>query len=67
VHSSSASLLGSKGLIYTPGGTHHQDYYPFVVNDFVWQYLLDNKEDIIAKDEENKRLEEEKKRNARKR
>jgi hypothetical protein len=67
VHSSSASLLGSKGLIYTPGGTHHQDYYPFVVNDFVLQYLLDNKEDIIAKDEENKRLEEEKKRNARKR
>lgn len=67
VHSPSASTLGSKGLIYTPGGTHHQDYYPFVVNDFVWQYLLENREDIIAKDDENKRLEEEKKRNARNR
>ena len=26
VHSPSASTLGSKGLIYTPGGTHHQDF-----------------------------------------
>lgn len=65
VHSPSVSTLGSKGLIYTPGGTHHQDYYPFVVNDFVWQYLLDNREDIITRDEENTRIEEEKKRNAR--
>lgn len=53
VHSPSAAILGSKGLIYTPGGPHHQDYYPFVVNDFVWQYLLDKKEEIIARDEEN--------------
>ena len=67
VHSPSASTLGSKGLIYTPGGTHHKDDYPFVVNDFVWQYLLDNKDEIIARDEENTRIEEEKKRNARNR
>ncbi|MCC5451500.1 super-infection exclusion protein B [Rheinheimera sp. UJ51] len=67
VHSPSASTLGSKGLIYTPGGTHHQDYYPFVVNDFVWQYLLDHKAEIIARDEENTRKEEERKRNARNR
>lgn len=67
VHSPSASTLCSKGLIYTPGGTHHQDYYPFVVNDFVWQYLLEHKDEIIARDEENKRIEEEKKRNARNR
>lgn len=67
VHSPSASTLGSKGLIYTPGGTHHQDYYPFVVNDFVWKHLLENREQIIAQDEENKRAEDEKKRNARNR
>lgn len=65
VHSPSASTLGSKGLIYTPGGTHHQDYYPFVVNDFVWKHLLKNRDEIIAKDKENQRVEEEKKRNAR--
>ena len=67
VHSPAASTLGSKGLIYTPGGTHHQDYYPFVVNDFVWRHLLENRDQIIAKDEENQRAEEEKKRNARQR
>jgi hypothetical protein len=65
VHSPYATMLGSKGLIYTPGGTHHQDYYPFVVNDFVWKYLLENKDSIIARDDENKRIEEEKKRNGR--
>ncbi len=67
VHSPAASTLGSKGLIYTPGGTHQQDYYPFVVNDFVWNHLIENKDQIIAKDEENQRAEEEKKRNARNR
>jgi hypothetical protein len=67
VHSPSASILASKGMIYTPGGTHNQDNYPFVVNDFVWQYLLDNRGDVIAKDDENKRLEEEKKGSARNR
>lgn len=67
VHSPPASTLISKGLIYTPGGTHHQDYYPFVVNDFVWQHLLENRDQIITKDDENKRIEEEKKRNARNR
>ena len=65
VHSPAASTLGSKGLIYTPGGTHHQDYYPFVVNDFVWNHLLENRDNIIAQDEENQRAEEEKKRNDR--
>lgn len=65
VHSPPASTLLSKGLIYTPGGTHHQDYYPFVVRDFVWQYLLGCKDQIIAKDDENKRIEKEKERNSR--
>ncbi|WP_084004580.1 hypothetical protein [Terasakiispira papahanaumokuakeensis] len=67
VHSPSASTLRFKGLIRTPGGTHHQDYYPFVVCDFVWQYLLEHKDQIIARDEENTRIEEEEKRKARNR
>lgn len=65
VHSPHTSMLMSKGLIYTPGGTHNQDYYPFIVSDFVWKHLLENREQIIARDEENKIIEEEKKRNAR--
>jgi hypothetical protein len=65
VHSPPASTLMSKGLTYTPGGTHHQDYYPFVVNDFVWEYLLENMEQILAQDDENKRIQEERERNAR--
>ena len=65
VYSPYASTLGSKGLIYSPGGTHNQDYYPFVINDFVWNHLLENREKIIAQDDENKRIEEEKKRNSR--
>ncbi|MES9851442.1 MAG: hypothetical protein ABW170_06365 [Candidatus Thiodiazotropha sp. L084R] len=67
VHSPYTATLGSKGLIYTPGGTHHQDYYPFIVIDYIWQHLLENKDGIIAKDDENKRIEDEKERNTRRR
>ncbi|MBX9637466.1 MAG: super-infection exclusion protein B [Nitrosomonas sp.] len=61
VYSPSASTLMSKGLIYTPGGTYNRDNYPFIVNDFVWRHLLEIKEQILAKDEENRRVEAEKK------
>ena len=64
-HSAAASTLITKGLTYSPGGVHHQDYYPFVINDFVWKHLLENKEEIIGKDDENRRIKEENKRNAR--
>lgn len=64
-HSPAVSTLIAKGLIYTPRGVHNRDYYPFVVNDFVWQYLLENQLQIIAHDEENKLAEEEKKQNIR--
>lgn len=67
VHSPYAATLISKGLIYTPGGTYNEDYYPFVVNDFIWQHLLQNKDRIIARDDENMRIQDEKKRNARRR
>lgn len=57
VHCPTASMLMSKSIIYTPGGTHHQDYYPFVIYDFVWEYLLENKEQILVLDNKNKEAE----------
>jgi hypothetical protein len=55
VHSSYASTLAAKGLIYTPGGTHHQDHYPFTITDFAWSELLRRKDEFIAQDDENKK------------
>jgi hypothetical protein len=63
VHSPAATTLASKGLTYTPGGAHHQDHYPFIVNDFVWAYLLEHREQIIEKDRANREVEEEAERN----
>ena len=54
-----AATLISKDLLYTPGGTYHQDYYPFTFHDFAWQELLIRKDEFIAKDDENKRREAE--------
>lgn len=54
VHSSGAATLQSKRLITTPGGTHHQDHYPFVVVDFVWKELLKREAEFIERDEKNR-------------
>jgi hypothetical protein len=53
VHSSGAATLTAKRLIYSPGGTHHQDHYPFVVADFAWKELLRREEEFIARDDKN--------------
>lgn len=45
------SNLMHKGLLTSPGGPHHQDYYPFTFPDFVWSALLEKKDVILAKDE----------------
>lgn len=55
VHSPYASTLAAKRLIYTPGGTHPQDHYPFTITDFVWSELLLRKEEFIARDDDNKK------------
>jgi hypothetical protein len=55
VHSPHISNLQAAGLVGTPGGTHHQDYYPFYFIDFAWQALLKRKDEFIAKDDEAKR------------
>ena len=61
VHSSFASTLAAKGLIYTPGGTHHQDHYPFTIADFAWKELLRRKDEFIARDDANKKQQDEQK------
>jgi len=50
VHSPAVSNLQLKGMISTPGGQHHRDYYPFTINDFVWEEMIRRKEEFLAKD-----------------
>jgi hypothetical protein len=60
--------LVAKGLVTTPGGTHHGDHYPFYFVDFAWAALLARRDEFIAKDDEHRRREEaekEKQRNRR--
>jgi superinfection exclusion protein B len=57
IHSPYASTLAAKGMIYTPGGTHLQDHYPFTINDFVWKELLKRKDEILKRDDENAKRE----------
>lgn len=57
VHSPAVTMLQGKGLVWTPGGQHHRDHYPFSFNDFVWVVLLERKDEFITKDEEHKRAE----------
>lgn len=65
VYSSGASTLTTKGLIYSPGGTHHQDHYPFVITDFAWKELLRRKDEFIGRDDKNTKQREEQKRRGR--
>ncbi len=65
VHSSSVTTLMGKGLVYTPGGTHNQDHYPFTISDFAWKALLARKDEILARDNKNRKKEQEEKRRGR--
>jgi hypothetical protein len=58
VHSPPVTTLMGKGLVYTPGGTHHQDHYPYTIADFAWKVILERKEEILEKDAENRKREE---------
>lgn len=55
VHSPPVSLLQSKGLVWSPSGPHNEDRYPFSFYDFVWEKLLERKDEFLAIDEEHKR------------
>lgn len=65
VHSPPVTTLMGKGLVYTPGGAHHQDHYPYTVCDYVWVALLERKDEFIEKDEAHKREEAKKKQRGR--
>ncbi|MFV8595071.1 hypothetical protein [Ralstonia pseudosolanacearum] len=62
VFSPPVSMLQGKRLVWTPGGQHHQDYYPFSFHDFVWKVLVERKDEFLAKEAEHKKAEEERKR-----
>jgi hypothetical protein len=57
VHDPDVSNLMAKQFVGSPGGTHHQDHYPFYFADFVWDGLLARKDELIAKDDDNNRTE----------
>jgi hypothetical protein len=51
-------MLQGKGLVWTPGGRHNQDHYPFSFWDFVWAKLVERREEFLAKEAEHVRAEE---------
>lgn len=54
-YSSGASQLVAKGLAWSPGGTHHQDNYPFTFQDFVWSAIQERREEFLEKEAEYER------------
>jgi hypothetical protein len=59
VNSPPVANLMAYGLVGTPGGQHHRNFYPFFFVDFVWAALLARSTEFIAKDDENERQEAE--------
>lgn len=52
VYSPEITLLQGKGLVWTPGGTHNEDQYPFSFHTFAWEAILARQSDFTAKAEE---------------
>lgn len=50
VHSPAVTMLQAKHLVWSPGGPHHQDHYPFNIADFVWEELMARKDEFLAKE-----------------
>jgi signal transduction histidine kinase len=57
VYSPHIKNLITRGLVTSPGETHHQEHWPFMIEDFAWKYLLAHKVKFMAKDYENRRRE----------
>ena len=62
VYSPPVGMLQAKHIVWTTGGTHHQDHYPFTIADYVWAELLRRREEFLgreqafqAEEEENRR------------
>ena len=64
-HSPPVAMLQGKGLVWTPGGRHHMDHYPFTFYTFVWEELLERRDEFLEKHAANERAEEQKERESR--
>jgi hypothetical protein len=49
VHSSHVQTLMAAHLVGTPGGTAHQDHYPFYIVDFAWEALQARRDEFLAR------------------
>lgn len=67
VNSPPVAQLIAKNLVYSPGGQHHREHFPFSFHDFVWEALQERKKELIEKSEEFQRREEAKRRSGRRR
>jgi hypothetical protein len=63
--SPAVAAMAGKAMLNTPGGTYHQDHYPFNFYDFVWKALLERREEFISKHEEFGRIAAEEERRSR--
>ena len=43
-----ATSLTSKGILYCPSGTYDITAWPYTIPDFLWNYLVKNKDQIFA-------------------
>lgn len=57
MHSPPVAMLVGKGVVWTTGTTHHREHYPFSFYDFVWEKLVERKDEFLAKDDEHTRAE----------
>ena len=62
VYSPPVTMLQAKHLVWTPGGSQHQDYYPFCIADFVWDELQKRRDEFLEKERAFKAEEEANKR-----
>jgi len=52
VFSPPVATMQGKRLVWTPGGQHHQDRYPFSFYNFVWEAILAREDEFLEKDAE---------------
>ncbi len=57
VYSPHVKNLITRGLVMPPSGRHHDEHWPFMIEDFAWKYLLAHKVKFMGRDYENRRRE----------
>jgi len=65
VYSPPIAMLQAKHLVWTPGGAHNQDHYPFCIADFVWEELERRRNEFLEKEKAFKAEEEANRRSGR--